>query len=768
MYHRTGSDMSLVQAYRKTEFTHRVGLASERPTASEVLIGTLYFSTDTLALERSNGFAWEAYAGTGAVPGPIGPQGPIGPPGPEGPEGPQGADSIVPGPTGPMGPAGPQGEAGPQGIKGDTGNTGPQGIPGSQGIQGEVGPIGPEGPKGDTGNTGIQGIPGPTGPAGEIGPAGPQGIQGPQGDEGAQGPIGPIGPTGPQGATGADSTVPGPQGPIGLTGPQGPEGNIGPPGVQGPAGPQGADSIVPGPQGPIGPMGPEGPQGAIGPQGDTGPQGETGPQGPAPDTSTFTQKNVAETISQPWTFAAGLGTSNLYTGEGVNFAGGQVDLTNATSNLIAFGTAGVAPPSLSARSVGTKLLLYPSFSAGTAVDYAIGIQSGAMWFGVGSSSGIFNWYANDVGIMHARGPYPGEIIVGKFSGKDGIITASSSTSTTAPSQLILRDTSGVNSSYYSDIPLTFTNRTTGVTTLAIKTTDDAANPGYPWIRGNGGYLVISAPSTLYLQNDTGAGTIIAGALTVGGNAQFNGALGVTGASNLLGGGRYVVMAGANAVNNGIWMWNNNDPGWGIYMTTPGAGNGLGGTYAAMPPLGTAAHHNMYFRIVGSQNYAFVFENSAGNPLHTIAGDGTVNSGNIWPLTNRTYYLGHPNLQWNGLNMNVTQVAESVPTPAPLYIQNDGWIGWGPASTRAVKTDIQSFTDTDAILKLQPIRYRMKADQNRRIQVGFIAEDVVEAGFKELTFERDDKLAGIHYDRFVPYIVAWAKEMEARVRKLESN
>jgi hypothetical protein len=55
------------QDYRKTEFTHRSGLSSDRPAASDVLVGTLYFSTDTLALERSNGTTWDTFS----VPSPI-------------------------------------------------------------------------------------------------------------------------------------------------------------------------------------------------------------------------------------------------------------------------------------------------------------------------------------------------------------------------------------------------------------------------------------------------------------------------------------------------------------------------------------------------------------------------------------------------------------------------------------------------------------------------------------------------------------------------
>lgn len=67
MHYSAGSDMTLVppQVFRKTEGIHRIGLAADRPAASDVLIGTLYSSTDTGALERSNGTTWDNYSGIG-------------------------------------------------------------------------------------------------------------------------------------------------------------------------------------------------------------------------------------------------------------------------------------------------------------------------------------------------------------------------------------------------------------------------------------------------------------------------------------------------------------------------------------------------------------------------------------------------------------------------------------------------------------------------------------------------------------------------------
>jgi hypothetical protein len=64
-----------------------------------------------------------------------------------------------------------------------------------------------------------------------------------------------------------------------------------------------------------------------------------------------------------------------------------------TSNWLLWSTAGVAPPTLTAaRSVGTKLILYPAFVASSQADYAIGIDSSVMWFGLPSASEQFKWY----------------------------------------------------------------------------------------------------------------------------------------------------------------------------------------------------------------------------------------------------------------------------------------------------------------------------------------------------------------------------------------
>ncbi len=75
------------------------------------------------------------------------------------------------------------------------------------------------------------------------------------------------------------------------------------------------------------------------------------------------------------------------TGDGA----GQIYLNGPNGNRIDWAAIGVNPPTLTTRSVGTKLVLYPSVSA-SLVDHAIGIENDATWFSVPSTSSAFKFY----------------------------------------------------------------------------------------------------------------------------------------------------------------------------------------------------------------------------------------------------------------------------------------------------------------------------------------------------------------------------------------
>lgn len=72
----------------------------------------------------------------------------------------------------------------------------------------------------------------------------------------------------------------------------------------------------------------------------------------------------------------------------------SIALINGTSNLLQFNAAGIAAPTFTTRSAGTKIVLFPQ-TTGSTVDYALGIESGGyLWSscpGPVSTAG-FKWY----------------------------------------------------------------------------------------------------------------------------------------------------------------------------------------------------------------------------------------------------------------------------------------------------------------------------------------------------------------------------------------
>lgn len=95
----------------------------------------------------------------------------------------------------------------------------------------------------------------------------------------------------------------------------------------------------------------------------------------------YARTDIADTFAGALTITAGANS---------------VQFTNATSNWIYWNTAGVQAPNTNARSAGTKLLLYPSASN---VDYAIGIESGHMWYSIPSTATGFKWYSGATNYM---------------------------------------------------------------------------------------------------------------------------------------------------------------------------------------------------------------------------------------------------------------------------------------------------------------------------------------------------------------------------------
>ena len=83
---------------------------------------------------------------------------------------------------------------------------------------------------------------------------------------------------------------------------------------------------------------------------------------------------------------------------------GQVYLNGAVNNRIDFNTNGAGAPAFTTRSTGTKIVLYPNIGV-AAADYALGVESGALWSGVPDSANSFKWYGGttQVGSLSGTG-----------------------------------------------------------------------------------------------------------------------------------------------------------------------------------------------------------------------------------------------------------------------------------------------------------------------------------------------------------------------------
>ena len=94
--------------------------------------------------------------------------------------------------------------------------------------------------------------------------------------------------------------------------------------------------------------------------------------------------------------------------------GGQIYLNGGTGNRIDFAGVGTAAPrarnSILGRSEGTKIVLSPGVSDASDVDYAVGIETNALWYSVPSSGQQFKWYAGITTVATLFGT--GELVVG--------------------------------------------------------------------------------------------------------------------------------------------------------------------------------------------------------------------------------------------------------------------------------------------------------------------------------------------------------------------
>ncbi len=121
--------------------------------------------------------------------------------------------------------------------------------------------------------------------------------------------------------------------------------------------------------------------------------------------STIVYTSGSQTIGGVKTFSSGINITGLSSVSSFNNTG-SLFFNNSTTNFISFNASGVGAPTTNfgPRSSGTKIILSPSPASVTA-DYAIGIETDAVWHSIPSNNQSFKWYggSNSVATLTGNG-----------------------------------------------------------------------------------------------------------------------------------------------------------------------------------------------------------------------------------------------------------------------------------------------------------------------------------------------------------------------------
>lgn len=181
-------------------------------------------------------------------------------------------------------------------------------------------------------------------------------------------------------------------------------------------------------------------------------------------------------------------------------ADGQIFLNGGTSNRIDWAATGLGLPSVTTRSSGTKLVLYPAVAL-TSVDFGMGIDTNVMWSSVADTGDTFKWYANTSEILSSN-------TSGVTIGSGGIFPTSNSTATSlgsATQRWVLNANTG-----------SFAGAVSGITTLA---TGNTTVTGFANVSTSVNSALLTV-GTSFIANTTGAyhtGLVNAASINIGGS-----------------------------------------------------------------------------------------------------------------------------------------------------------------------------------------------------------------------------------------------------------
>jgi hypothetical protein len=458
----------------------------------------------------------------------------------------------------------------------------------------------------------------------------------------------------------------------------------------------------------------------------------------------------------------------------VSGAAPQITLGNATSNWITWANSGVGGPTFNTSSPGTKLLLYQNASA-SAVDYAIGLQSGAMWFSIAGNTSSFLWYG-------------GTTQVGKLDGT-GALTLTGSASIAGNGVAY----PGVGGSHYfaftwdnvhvaahvdgggspgalanyadlaSYLPVsggTVSGALTVSSTLTVGgelDTQDIVMPNnlalYGLSTGGGKQRLIGmfADNALHISYGGGPVTDIDAGLNITGNIFATGNLTVNGSASIAGEG--IVYPGVGGGHYIAFTWD------GAHVVAHVDGGGSPGALANYADLAS------YLPLSGG----------------TVSGSLTVNGNVTANFSLVCGGSGGPYWYNNGGRMSTNQTIQSfgiLPTADNSSSSGLSGTAWAQVasywfntvSARALKADIAPIESAlGKVMALVPVNFHWKDEGwlgdervKRKLHAGFVADEVLDVMGHDFGGYSDQGGEGIAYNELVALLWAAVRELAAKV------
>ena len=127
-------------------------------------------------------------------------------------------------------------------------------------------------------------------------------------------------------------------------------------------------------------------------------------------------------------------------------------------------------------------------------------------------------------------------------------------------------------------------------------------------------------------------------------------------------------------------------------------------------------------------------------------------------------------EFYGRVIQPTVYSETTPNASNVYISPDGSLQRSTSSIK-YKDNVSTIETADAkriASALRPVIYTSKSENTGKIHYGFIAEEVEKVEPSLCHIDDNGEVEGVQYDRIVPILVSYIKDLEDRMNKLENS